>query len=189
LNGVALPSFPDARGDWLRASAELAARGIALRPIVDDDIPFLRTLYAQTRAVELAPVPWPPEFKQTFLNDQFDLQHRHFISHFGHADFLLIERQGNPNGRLYLLRGTNDFHIVDIALIEATRGQGIGGGLIKHAQIKAGSLGLGMALHVDRRNAGARRLYERVGFRAVDLNDDSASHLAMRWSDDQLKSA
>lgn len=186
---MALPSFPDARGDRPRASAALEARGIALRPIVDADLPFLRALYAQTRAAELAPVPWPDEFKRKFLDDQFDLQHRHYIDFFGRADFLLIERLGQPIGRLYLLREPPEFLIVDIALVEAARGQGIAGALIAHAQSAAASLGLGMALHVDRRNVDARRLYERLGFMVIDSESEGASHLAMRWSAGQLKIA
>lgn len=184
MNGVALPSFPDARGDRLRASAELGVRAITLRPIVDADIPFLRMLYAQTRAAELAPVPWPAEFRQKFLDDQFDLQHRHYVGFFANADFLLIERQGEPIGRLYLLREPPGFLIIDIALVEAARGRGIASALITHAQSTAASLGLAMSLHVDRRNAGARSLYERLGFVVVDDEGENSSHLAMRWSAD-----
>jgi len=152
-------------------------------------MPFLRMLYAQTRAAELAPVPWPAEFKQKFLDDQFDLQHRHYVSFFGRADFLLIERQGEPIGRLYLLREPPEFLIIDIALVEAARGHGLAGALITHAQVTAAALGFGMTLHVDRRNADARRLYERLGFVVIEGEDEGASHLAMRWSADQLKTA
>jgi len=189
LSDVASPSFPEARGDRLRTPVELDARGITLRPIVDADMAFLRMLYAQTRVAELASVPWPVEFKQKFLDDQFDLQHRHYVSFFGAAEFLLIEREGESIGRLYLLRKVLEFLIVDITLIEAIRNQGIGGLLIKRAQMEAGSLGRGMVLHVDRRNIAARRLYERLGFCIVDLDNGSSSHLTMRWSADQLNTA
>jgi hypothetical protein len=33
--------------------------GIRLRLIAENDLPFLRDLYAHVRADELAPVPWP----------------------------------------------------------------------------------------------------------------------------------
>ena len=62
-------------------------------------------LYASTRTEELAPVPWPEEIKQAFLQAQFELQHAHYRKHYRHAESLVIERAGQPIGRLYLHPG------------------------------------------------------------------------------------
>jgi Uma2 family endonuclease len=40
----------------------------------DTDREFMARLYASTRTEELAPVPWPEEIKQAFLQSQFELQ-------------------------------------------------------------------------------------------------------------------
>jgi ribosomal protein S18 acetylase RimI-like enzyme len=49
------------------------------------------------------------------------------------------------------------------------RGQGFGAALLKHAETLAGTAGVGngMSVIVADNNAGARRLYERVGYREV----------------------
>jgi hypothetical protein len=72
-------------------------------------------LYASTRTEELAPVPWPEEIKQAFLHAQFELQRGHYRKHYRHAEFLVIERAGQPIGRLYLHPGAHEeIRIMDI---------------------------------------------------------------------------
>lgn len=175
-----LPAFPAAHADHPHAPAELLRQGIGLRPVVAADLPFLRVLYGETRAAELAPVPWPPAAKQAFLDDQFDLQHRHYLAYFGAADFLLVERNGQPVGRLYLLRESPDYRVVDIALRVAAQRQGLASALLADIQRQAAAHGCGVALHVDRHNPDASRLYQRLGFVVTD--DDGGTHLPMRWS-------
>jgi ribosomal protein S18 acetylase RimI-like enzyme len=162
-----LPAFP-AGGTSFAGSALLEERGIQLRAATSHDLAFMRELYGTLRASELAPLPWSDEAKQTFLDDQFALQHLHFVRHYAAADFLLIEHEGVPIGRFYLLHEpAEDFLIVDIALLPTWRQQGAGSELIRAAQREANTLGRGVNLHVDQRNIGARRLYERLGFSLV----------------------
>ena len=63
------PPFPAGRDVRLATPGFLRARGITLRPARDDDLPWLRTLYASTRTEELARVPWPDAAKRDFLAD------------------------------------------------------------------------------------------------------------------------
>ena len=175
-----LPDFPAARAESPSLSASLQSLGIGVRAATTDDLPFLRALYASLRADELAPVPWPPEAKAAFVNSQFDLQHRHFVSHFAAADFLLIERHGTPIGRYYLWRAQPYFLIVDIALLPAARQGGIGNALLDWAkQLTQMEAAAGIELHVDERNVGAQRLYARHGFNETDR---SSPYIGMRWS-------
>ncbi|KRA20444.1 MULTISPECIES: GNAT family N-acetyltransferase [unclassified Lysobacter] len=169
---------PQGRDDRLATPALLSERGFALRPARDDDLPWLRTLYASTRAEELAPIPWPDEAKRAFLDSQFALQHQHYLLHYADADFLAIERDGAPVGRYYLQRRAPDHLIVDISLLTAARGQGIASALIEHSQRDAAALGRGLHLHVASDNAGAQRLYRRLGFVQTE---DSGAHRRMRW--------
>lgn len=179
MPATALPPFPPEHEDRPQAPAGLVARGIVLRSASAADIPFLRMLYDETREDELACVPWPPAVRQSFLDSQFDLQHRHYVTYFGEADFMVVEDGSHTVGRLYLLRQPPAFHIIDIALLEFVRGSGIGTALIVCIQNHAAACGCGVILHVDRRNAAARRLYERLGFVAAETDD---SHLPMNWS-------
>lgn len=172
--------FPPERPDRPDTPARLAERGFSLRAARESDLPWLRDLYASTRSEEMAQVPWPEIAKRSFLDQQFGLQHRHYMTHFGDADFLAIEREGHgPVGRYYLLRGAPEHLLVDISLFPQYRNQGLGRLLIEHSQRNAAALGCGMHLHVLRHNPAACRLYERLGFA---VTHDIESHHHMRWS-------
>lgn len=187
-----LALFPPERPDRLQTPASLAGRGVSLCGLVDDDLPWLRDLYASTRAEEMAPVPWPAAAKRAFLDQQFALQHNHYLAAFGDSDFLAIRRNGAPLGRLYLQRAAvqaaapapgefaPEHLIVDIALFPQARGDGIGGALIAAAQARAVREGCGMRLHVMATNPAAQRLYERLGF-VVEPDGGTPTHRLMRW--------
>lgn len=170
-------SFPD-RDDRFAVPAALRARGVGLRAARDADLPWLRDLYASTRSAELAAVPWPEAARRAFLDQQFALQHAHYLSHFAGADFLIVERAHAPIGRLYLDRGGAPHVLVDISLSPHARGQGIGTALVAQAQALAAAAGCGLSLHVLHANPAAQRLYARLGFVAGEA---SATHLQMHW--------
>lgn len=169
--------FPSGRDDC-PAIPLLGERGYGLRPLRDDDLPWLRDLYASTRAEELAPLPWPDTTKRVFLDSQFALQHLHYLSRYADADFLAIERDGVPVGRYYLQRAAPDHLIGDICLLPGERGQGVAAALIAQSQQHAAAQGCGLQLHVQFDNSGALRLYQRLGFAVAE---DLGSHLLMRW--------
>ncbi len=158
--------------------AALDARGLVLRPARDDDLPWLHALYATTRSAELAAVPWPQAAKDAFLAQQFALQHRHYLAHFPEADFWVLATPRERVGRLYLDRHAEPHLLVDISLLPAWRGQGLGTVLIEHAQSLASAAHAALSLHVMHANPGAHRLYQRLGFVA---SGSSQTHLAMRW--------
>lgn len=176
------PGFPECIGGDgdAAALAHGVPGGVSLRAATDTDLPYLRQLYAGTREAEMAQVPWPPAAKRAFLDQQFALQHAHYVRHFPGARFLLLQRGLEPVGRYYLWRDDADFLIVDISLDCRIQGQGIGGALIERTQVMATGHGRGVRLSVRRDNDAARRLYDRLGFRPVP-GDDHATHLALRW--------
>src|SRR4029077_6333240 len=101
-----------------------------LRPITAADDAFLCALYGSTRAEELAPVPWTEEQKRAFLDMQFRAQTIHYQKHYGDGEFLMIENRGEPIGRLLLHRTSTEIRIIDISLLPAYRGRGIGTNLL-----------------------------------------------------------
>ena len=172
-------TFPLLRAAWLPATGKDLRPGLSWREARNADLPFFRLLYADVRADELALTPWPEAVRKAFLDSQFALQHQHYTAHYQPADYLVIEDDGAPVGRLYLHRDGHEANVIDIALLSATRGRGIGTALLKMVQQTALRDGLdSVMLHVEHRNAGARRLYERAGF---VLEEDIGSHLRMRW--------
>ena len=162
----------------------LADFGVRLRGARDDDLPFLLALYATTRAEELAPVPWPEATKAAFLNQQFALQHHHYLTGYPRADFLLLEAQDGPVGRFYRAAAPEGADpaecdlVIDVSLLPPWRGRGLGTALLHAAMASAAARGRAVALHVLLSNVRARRLYERLGFA---VTDEAGAHLAMRW--------
>ncbi len=142
-------------------------------------------LYASMRTEELAPVPWSEEIKQAFLQSQFELQRDHYRKHYRHAEFLVIERAGQPIGRLYLHPGAHEIRIMDIALLPAYRGQGIGTRLLDALLAHAQARGAPVTLHVEPLNP-AQRPYRRLGFR---LLEDRGVYHFLEWRPDQLNTS
>src|SRR4051794_15423699 len=142
-----------------------------LRPVTDDDEQFLVSLYASTRADELAPVPWTAEQKQLFLTQQFHAQDVAYHSNYPDGSFSVVELDGVSIGRLIVTRlEGNELRIVDVALLPDYRNTGIGSRLIGDVVDRAQLDGLMVSLHVELWNP-AVKLYERLGFRGVSAND------------------
>src|SRR5260370_7401877 len=93
------------------------AADIAFRPITAEDNEFHYTVYAKTRTEELALVDWTESQKDAFLRAQFNAQHQVYQETYRGGDFLVILRNGQPIGRLYVARWDREIRIVDISLL------------------------------------------------------------------------
>ena len=94
---------------------------------------------------------------------QFDAQDAWWREHYAQASFDVILVDGEPAGRLYVLRGESEIRIVDIALLPEQRGNGVGSSLLRDLLAEADAAGKSVTIHVERMNP-ALRLYERLGF-------------------------
>src|SRR5690606_29219440 len=117
--------------------------------------------------------------KAAFLASQFSCQHTYYQAHYPAARFDVIEREGQAIGRLYLaaLDDTerDELRIIDVALLPAERGRGVGTRLLRAIIARAESEGRAVSIHVER-DSPALALYERLGFR---LRDDRGVYLFM----------
>ncbi|MDH3602304.1 MAG: GNAT family N-acetyltransferase [Candidatus Tectomicrobia bacterium] len=152
--------------------------GITFRPIGADDLSFLYQVYASTRLDEIAPLNWPQEQIDHFLQMQFNAQHTHYQHHYGHADFDLILLDEQAIGRLYIERTEDAIHIIDIALIPEYRNRGIGGVLLADLLDEATTSCKRVQIYVEKFNP-ALRLYQRLGFRELE---DNGVYYYMEWS-------
>jgi GNAT superfamily N-acetyltransferase len=144
--------------------------GLALRPAGEADRSILLAVYAGTREDELALTDWPAEQKLFFVTQQFEAQDQHYRLHYPGAEFLVIERRTAegllPVGRLYLHHRPSEIRLMDISLLPAARGSGLGSVLLAHLLDTARRAGKRLSIHVEKMNR-ARRLYERLGFVVV----------------------
>jgi ribosomal protein S18 acetylase RimI-like enzyme len=159
----------------------MAREGFALRPAGEEDRAFQRALFAASRTDAPFLAAWPAEQREPFLDSQFHFQTVHYAQAHAGADFLILERDGTPLGRLILDRAGGDWMIVDIAVVPQLRGQGIGTRLLRAVQDGARTAGVsGVVLSVEVMNGAAYALYQRLGF--VPRQDiEMGSHIPMRW--------
>jgi GNAT superfamily N-acetyltransferase len=136
---------------------------VSLRPITDDDLPFLLELYGSTREAELAQLAWTPEQKAAFVRQQFEAQHAWWQEHYTGARWDLVLMNGRPAGRLYVDVWAREVRVVDIAISPAHRGRGLGTLLLRRVFAEADGMGKPVSIHVEVFNP-ARRLYHRLGF-------------------------
>jgi ribosomal protein S18 acetylase RimI-like enzyme len=148
---------------------------ISLRPVTSEDEGFLRLVYAEGRREEFAQVAWPAGMLETFLRQQFDAQRAHYTEgNYPGAEYTVIELDGEPVGRLYVQRGGAETRVMEIGLVAAARGKGIGTKLLQGVLDE----GRPVTIHVERHNP-ALRLYLRLGFQIVA---DLGVYLQLRWA-------
>ena len=143
--------------------AALRLGSLQLRQAQASDTDFLRALYRNVRSDELAVTGWPPEAMDAFCQSQFDFQSQHYRSYYPEALHYLVEQGGLPVGRLIVDDSPDALRVVDISLMAAQRGQGLGSLLMHWLCERADAQRQPMALSVEPQNR-ARHLYRRLGF-------------------------
>jgi GNAT superfamily N-acetyltransferase len=146
---------------------QAAGLGVRYRPATDQDLPLLAWVYASTRVDEVAATGWPAEVQRDFLAQQFHAQHQHYRQHYPDAEWLVIERDGEPIGRLYLEEWADQLRLIDIALLPSARGGGIGTAILTDLMEQASAAGKPLTIHVEKNNP-AMGLYLRLGFAPID---------------------
>ena len=153
---------------------------IALRPAQPDDEDFLFDLYAGTRRAEMEAWGLDDAMLAQMLRMQFAGQQGTYRAQFPQADHRIILHDGVPVGRILIDREGPEIVLVDVALVPALRGRGIGTWLLKDLLAEAAEADRPVRLKVVLTNP-ARRLYERLGF--VGLGNDGV-YEQMEWRSD-----
>jgi ribosomal protein S18 acetylase RimI-like enzyme len=151
---------------------------LARRAVTDADRPHLFEVYASTRAEELKLVPWSDEQKLAFVRQQFEAQDAYYREHYRDTTWEVVLADGAPAGRIYVARWPQEIRVIDIALLPAYRGVGLGTRLLSEVLEEARAAGKPVRIHVEVTNP-ARALYERLGFRQVA---DQGVYLMMEWN-------
>lgn len=153
------------------------APAVALRPATPADEPFLAAVYAATRADEMTAFGFDAATAGAFLSQQFTAQDRSYRQAYPAARFDIILVGGQPAGRLYVDRGREAVHVIDIALLPEHRGRGIGTRLLRDLLAEAAATDRAVTLSALR---GGRvlELYARLGF--VQTGGDDV-YVALAW--------
>ena len=149
---------------------------ITLRPAEAEDEALLRAVFADARGNELGPQGLDDGMAELLLELQRRAQDAGYRQAFPDAEHCVIEADGVPCGRVVLDWKWDQVRVVDVALLAGSRGRGVGERLLRSLQQGAAVAGRRVRLCVAHGNP-ARRLYERLGFRAVasdELNVEMA---------------
>jgi GNAT superfamily N-acetyltransferase len=136
---------------------------VAMRSLTPADCEFVLSVYASTRADELAALRWSPEQLDAFITMQFDAQSRGYAASFPNAESSIVTVGGVPAGRLIVDRNAADIRIVEISLLPEFRRAGVGTALVAPLLEEADGAGLPLRCHVAEGNP-ARVFWERFGF-------------------------
>jgi GNAT superfamily N-acetyltransferase len=150
---------------------------IMLRPVVEDDRPFLLSLFSSTRTRELGLAALAPVQLEEMLSIQFTAQRESYRAQFPDASDQIVLIGGERAGRMLVHGSETEIRLVDISLCPEYRNRGIGSSLVKGLQRVAARAKLPLALHVAVTNP-AVMLYLRLGF---VVTGNTGSHYRMEW--------
>jgi len=154
--------------------ATIPPHGVRLRDARADDRSWLEALFIDVRRAEFAPLGWPEAALASFLATQSDAQQRAYRAAHPAASVQILECDATHTGgggdarigQLWVDRAGNAIEVLDISLMAAWRGHGIGGWCLAALLAQAAEQGRSVELRVLEANP-ARRLYQRLGFEIV----------------------
>jgi ribosomal protein S18 acetylase RimI-like enzyme len=149
--------------------AEDAHGALRLRPAHEGDRDFLHAVFASTRAHEFEQIGWSADRIAALLAEQFSMQDAYYRQHYRHARFDVIMLGETAVGRLYHDWSGGEARLIDIALLPAHRGAGIGTRLVRAFVAQAAARMVPVVLHVEMNNP-VQALYRRLGFEPVGEN-------------------
>ncbi|HTB80037.1 MAG TPA: GNAT family N-acetyltransferase [Opitutaceae bacterium] len=151
---------------------------LSWRPATTADAAFCFSVYASTRAEELAAWGWDAAQQQIFLQMQFAAQAASYRAAFPAAAQAILLRGDRPVGTLIVNQAAEEIRLVDISLLPEHRGAGLGTEIIRRLQAEAHGSGRPLRLQVLKTNP-ATRLYARLGFVATG-SDEMRVEMASR---------
>lgn len=155
----------------------MKAEEITFRPALEEDYDFLVALYGSTREEELALTQWDTGQCEAFVRMQFGAQQGHYRAKRPAAREELILVDGEPAGRLYSdLSGDTD-HLLDLCLLPAYRGRGIGSRVLAGILAAASAKGRRVTIYVESFNRSLG-FFESHGFTRTAEN---GMHYLLEW--------
>ncbi len=152
---------------------------VSLRPVTADDQEFLLSVYAGTRAQELAQVQWDDGQKEAFVRWQFEMQQKEYQTRFPDARYDVILVDGVPAGRIWVGIDDKQMRLLDIAVMAEFQNRGVGTILLRRLMDEATRVNKPLRHMVFVLNDNAHRFYERLGFKTIE---DLGGYKHMEWA-------
>lgn len=162
---------------------------LELRDASGHDEPWLKQLFVLSQPAMEALAALPGDIGETLVAMQYSARQAHFQAHWPRAVQRVIEwRDGGEPGRapggqtvgaLWADEGSQGIHVLDIAVLPAWRGRGIGTRCLQDLIASAARRHLPVTLQVAS-DSPARRLYERLGFVAAGADDGTSLPMICR---------
>ncbi|RDU95057.1 GNAT family N-acetyltransferase [Trinickia dinghuensis] len=159
----------DDHGDSGQRGTALADARLYLRSAREDDRDFLFRVFESTRAEEFARLGWGPERVAALLAEQFSMQDMYYRRHYPHGRFDVVMLGETAIGRFYHYWHGSEARLIDIALLPAHRGAGIGTRLVRDFVARAADKAMPAVLYVEMNNP-VQALYRMLGFETVGEN-------------------
>lgn len=150
---------------------------VTVRPVQTEDEPFVRELFASAHGEQFGPLGLAPEALAPLLAMQFDAREVAYRRRHPEATADIIEIDGVAAGRMMVDRAGADIHLLDIALLPAHRGHGVGSMLLRALQDEARREGRTLTLTAARDSRPAA-LYLRLGFAPAGGDE---VYVVLRW--------
>jgi ribosomal protein S18 acetylase RimI-like enzyme len=139
---------------------------VSTRPVrLPADADVLLAVYRSTRQREVDMFGWTDAEADAFVTSQFEAQSRHYRTYYPGAEHSVVLVDGLPAGRLLVERSKSSIHIVDLSLLPAFRGAGVGRELVQTLIGEADARGVPVTCNVEVGNP-ARIFWQRLGFEA-----------------------
>ncbi|HEU4766728.1 MAG TPA: GNAT family N-acetyltransferase [Pyrinomonadaceae bacterium] len=159
---------------------------VSLRPVTAEDKEFLISVYAGTRAKELAQVQWEEGQKDAFVRWQFEMQQKEYQARFPDARYDVILVDGVPAGRIWVGADDKQIRLLDIAIMGQFQNRGVGTVLLRQLMDEATRTNKVLRHMVFVLNDNAHRFYERLGFTVIE---DLGGYKHMEWVPGQTQPA
>jgi ribosomal protein S18 acetylase RimI-like enzyme len=152
---------------------------VELRAATAADEDTHRAAFAAARAELLGALDLPGRLTEELLLLQYRAMSQQYRQAWPGADCSTVLIDGKAAGRLVVDRGPSVLRVVDIALLPEFQGLGFGSRLLERVLREAAAEGRVVTLQVAGDNLGARRLYDRLGFR--QRGESGGVYVEMEW--------
>lgn len=130
------------------------------RPVVPDDVPLLRNLFADAH-VELSVLP--PDTRFVLIDMQFRAERRRHADRYPQALHEILLRDGREVGRIVVDRSSDAWQLVDLTVSLGHRREGIASAVLAETIASATAEGRRLRLTAWAGNEPARALCARAG--------------------------